>query len=343
MAYVFKSRLFSNNPDRRLVDAADHDPGHIMPGSSGDHVSLIQQALFNITGARIKTDELGRSYYGPSTAEAVASFKRNHKPPILNYANQIDNIVGIKTMRWLDEEQFNIEQKNQPQATKLQDIVVHILGQDPSNKSVAGKKTDQGQTFVGVPPTAEFNQNVETAEYLAGHEPLIHQQWNGGLPQFGTDPTDEIVNFINAAAGKLDSRTLGRVVLIGMSSGGRNAVTVAGKLAGRNLLTYVAAIDAAFNNAADPARFVPVSAGRSENFFQTIGNDVLPGAEWHGSVAHFRQNIPFDSFPAFRALAEKLKLAVTGGQKVALVNTAHIVAVRHGYTLAKATALGILK
>src|SRR5262249_53594590 len=42
------------------------------------------------------------SIYGPATAAAVAAFKR--KRQILNFAGQIDNIVGKKTMAALDGE-----------------------------------------------------------------------------------------------------------------------------------------------------------------------------------------------------------------------------------------------
>ena len=99
-----------------------------------------------------------------------------------------------------------------------------------------------------MPPTALFNKEVESADYLDKHEPLIHQQWNGGLPQYRTDPTAEIVEFINSTAGDLGPEKLGLAILIGMSSGGRNTATVADQIKGRRLFPYVAAIDAAFDD-----------------------------------------------------------------------------------------------
>lgn len=342
MAYVFESKFFGQKPMGELLGAANEDRFHITPGSSGDHVSKIQAALFAITSAQIDSDELGRSSYGKSTANAVASFKRTRTPPILNYANQIDNVVGIKTMRALDQEMKRIDGGLGKETNiKAQDIVVHILGQNPTS-GIAGKKTSEGQLFVGVPPTELFNKEVQTEAYLAKHEPLIHQQWNGGLPQFNTDPTDEIVDFINKTVAGLAPGTLGRVVLIGMSSGGRNAATVADKIKGRRLFSYVAAIDAAFNDNSDPAIRSTVSAARSENFFQTVGNNVLPGDEFHTSIPGFQRNVRLDDFKSLEKLAAFLRTAATQRVKKGIVNQAHEIAVRHGYATAKMTALNIL-
>ena len=82
LAYVFESKFFGEKPIKRLLDAANDNPSHITPGSSGDHVSQIQAALFAIDSAAIDADELGKSLYGPSTAKAVAAFKTKRK--ILN-------------------------------------------------------------------------------------------------------------------------------------------------------------------------------------------------------------------------------------------------------------------
>jgi hypothetical protein len=92
MAYVFESKFFGEKPIKWLLDAANDNPSHITPGPSGDHVSQIQAALFAIDSAAIDAAELGKSLYGPFTAKAVAAFKTKRK--ILNYLNQIDDIVG---------------------------------------------------------------------------------------------------------------------------------------------------------------------------------------------------------------------------------------------------------
>jgi hypothetical protein len=342
MAYTFVSKFFGEDPDQRLLDAANLDPKHIVPGSSGDHVGKIQGALFAITSANINSDELGKAQYGRDTASAIADFKRTRTPPLVNYAGAIDNVTGIKTMQALDQEMKKIDGGlGSSTVAKTQDIVVHILGQDPTS-SDAGKRTDAGQTFVGVDPTALFNQQVETDAYLAKHESLIHQQWNGGLPQFGTDPTDDIVGFINASVSGVKPGTLGNVILIGMSSGGRNVCTVANKIKGKRLFSYVSAIDAAFSDATDPAIGTVFSSARSENFFQTVGNNVIPGDEVHASVPSFHRNVKFDSFPSLERIAGFLRTAATDRVKQGLVDAAHTIAVRHGYSTAKSTALTIL-
>jgi hypothetical protein len=194
-----------------------------------------------------------------------------------------------------------------------------------------------------VQPTALFNKEVESADYLDKHEPLIHQQWNGGLPQFRTDPTAEIVEFINSTVGGLGPEKLGRAILIGMSSGGRNTATVADQIKGRRLFTYVAAIDAAFDDKSDPAINSGVSSTRSENFFQTVGNDIVPGEEFHSAIPSFQQNVKLDRFPSLEEVAAFLRTAAPNRVKQGLVDTAHEIAVRHGYASAKTTALTILK
>jgi hypothetical protein len=93
---ALQSQLFRG--DSKLEKAAVSDSDHILPGSRGAHVVKIQQALIQVAGAAIAPDGV----YGPATAAAVADFKRNQKPPILNFAGKIDNIVGIKTMAALD-------------------------------------------------------------------------------------------------------------------------------------------------------------------------------------------------------------------------------------------------
>src|SRR5258707_668200 len=92
-----QSKLFAG--DAKLEAAAVSDPAHIVPGAQGPHVAKIQEALIQLDGAAIAADGV----YGRETAQAVAAFKTNHKPPILNFAGQIDNIVGKKTIAFLDE------------------------------------------------------------------------------------------------------------------------------------------------------------------------------------------------------------------------------------------------
>jgi hypothetical protein len=97
---VLKSTEFAG--DAKLEACAVSDPAHVVPGSSGAHVGKIQAALIKVDGAIIDAGELAAKRYGPSTTRAVYQYKQ--KRSILNYANQIDNIVGKKTIASLDGE-----------------------------------------------------------------------------------------------------------------------------------------------------------------------------------------------------------------------------------------------
>jgi len=104
-----RSRLFSG--DSSLEAAAISNPAHIVPGAVGQHVGKIQQALRLLDGDVIDAAELSAERYGPSTAEAVLSYKTKYG--IINpaYQTQPDNIVGIMTMASLDNAIFCIEQE----------------------------------------------------------------------------------------------------------------------------------------------------------------------------------------------------------------------------------------
>lgn len=102
-----QSRHFRGTPS--LEAALNHDPAHILPGDDGFHVRLIQEALKELDNLSIDARELAEMRYGPSTAEAVLKFKR--KRNILNFRNQLDNIVGKKTMAALDGEMFEKERR----------------------------------------------------------------------------------------------------------------------------------------------------------------------------------------------------------------------------------------
>jgi hypothetical protein len=107
---ALRSKLLGGDP--KLESCAISDPAHITPGSVGDHVSKIQQALIAIDGLSIDAGELGSKRYGPSTAAAVLAFKR--KRNIIRNQTQVDNIVGILTIKALDSEMFAKEQITPP-------------------------------------------------------------------------------------------------------------------------------------------------------------------------------------------------------------------------------------
>jgi peptidoglycan hydrolase-like protein with peptidoglycan-binding domain len=106
------SNLFKDN--KRLQSCLVSDPAHVTPGSTGEHVSLIQLALLDIEDAAIDQAEVAAKRYGPSTAAAVLAFKKKRK--IINpaYQSSADNIVGKMTIAALDKEMFGRQRTPQP-------------------------------------------------------------------------------------------------------------------------------------------------------------------------------------------------------------------------------------
>jgi hypothetical protein len=102
LVMALRSQLFRG--DQKLESAAVSNPAHIVPGAIGAHVGKIQQALIELDGAVIATDELAATSYGPSTAAAVLAYKEKRNIVNRSYQTKADNIVGIMTMTALDDE-----------------------------------------------------------------------------------------------------------------------------------------------------------------------------------------------------------------------------------------------
>ena len=103
-----KCKLFRGDP--KLEACLVSDPAHVVPGSQGDHVGKIQQALFLLGAGVIGPKEIGDKKFGPDTLRAVRAFKG---PPrnIINrsYQNTPDDIVGKMTIATLDREMFSLD------------------------------------------------------------------------------------------------------------------------------------------------------------------------------------------------------------------------------------------
>jgi hypothetical protein len=104
---MLSSKLLSGN--QRLRECEVSDPAHVVPGASGEHVRLIQMALFMIERADIDTSEVDSSSYGPSTAAAVLSYKTDRGIVNLAYQRTADNIVGKMTIKCLDTDMLAVE------------------------------------------------------------------------------------------------------------------------------------------------------------------------------------------------------------------------------------------
>jgi len=108
---MLSSQLLSGN--QRLQECEISDPAHVMLGDSGEHVRLIQTALFMIERANIEGSEVEASLYGPNTAAAVLSYKTARQ--IINpaYQRTADNIVGKMTIKQLDNDMLAVEAKTE--------------------------------------------------------------------------------------------------------------------------------------------------------------------------------------------------------------------------------------
>lgn len=107
---VLKSKLFTDPPGHianRLERCALQDADHVTPGSVGEHVKRIQIALNQLSNVFLTIDGI----YGAKTASAVVAFKEAQSPPLRQRGQRIaDNIVGIRTIKALDEQMFIFEQ-----------------------------------------------------------------------------------------------------------------------------------------------------------------------------------------------------------------------------------------
>jgi hypothetical protein len=90
-----------------LVDDRAHIGLNTFPITNrrGRHVVIIKMAL-NAFARRLGMDQLDltNDVYDQETADLVTTFKELHRPPILNWAHKIDNVVGKKTIAALDDE-----------------------------------------------------------------------------------------------------------------------------------------------------------------------------------------------------------------------------------------------
>lgn len=119
---VLASKLFTEGDPvtvQKLENCATGSPSevasHFVKGQGGEHIRRVQEALkhaaeidpslqlppFNVNGS-----------YDADFAKAIAAYKT--KRNILNYAKKIDDIVGIKTIRSLDDENRRHKQVDPP-------------------------------------------------------------------------------------------------------------------------------------------------------------------------------------------------------------------------------------
>jgi hypothetical protein len=107
---ALRSKHFKDN--QRLQMCLVDNAYHVVPGSRGEHVGLIQEALVILGAGIISADEIRNQFYGNTTVRSVRVFKG---PPrnIINrtYQNAPDDIVGMMTIERLDKEMFEFENR----------------------------------------------------------------------------------------------------------------------------------------------------------------------------------------------------------------------------------------
>jgi hypothetical protein len=114
---------------KKLEDCATGRPhevlSHFKNGQRGEHIRRVQQALKNV---RDLEPQLGippfevTGSYDDAFAKAVAHYKDRRR--ILNHANKIDDIVGIKTIRSLDKD---VKQRRQTPPAPLPAVKPNVF------------------------------------------------------------------------------------------------------------------------------------------------------------------------------------------------------------------------
>lgn len=115
-----KSLIFAGND--RLQACLVNDAAHITPGSTGEHVQLIQLALGLVDGWQIDEIEFESMLYGETTTAAVLAYKRKRKIINHNYQQTEDNIVGKMTIESLDTDMCVVEETEVTRTRALRQI-----------------------------------------------------------------------------------------------------------------------------------------------------------------------------------------------------------------------------
>lgn len=123
---------FKNNT--KLRNCAVNNPDHISEiyAPKGDWVILIKKAL-NTWSLRQNPSVLPllaeTDIFDKATGDRVALYKKSKTPMILNYAGQIDRVVGIKTVEALDKELLKSSDPNKkPAGNASEGLEIAVLG-----------------------------------------------------------------------------------------------------------------------------------------------------------------------------------------------------------------------
>jgi len=298
--------LLNDKLKRCLVNDADHIGLLTLPVAdrSGSHVVLIQKAL-NAFAKRMGFGLIRETgVYDQITADLVTTFKKLHKPPILNFKNQIDATVGKKTVDALDKELPPLRGGSTDTKQKV-DVIVKFQG----TLGVARRLLPD-----------EIYPNILLTKYSEKKDRTlvrIGQNTNTIKADSAALIANHVAQILSLKEGFKDNGE-GKVFIYGSSSGGRNAIDLAAALTKANILiTFLATLDAAWfpedainspdNVIGEPTvtpRFNPpglILADQKKDFFQKFGNHTeiafrqgktlftskMDGKEIHGNVVFF--------------------------------------------------------
>jgi hypothetical protein len=368
MAVNVKTRLESTHftmviaTRRILQDCLDNDSKHIMPESVGAHVVQIQKALLAIDGEKYSADEktalqkeIDVRKYGRTTRGLVLRYKKDRS--IKREGRDFDDVVGRMTIDRLDTDMKTLQGDDVVVVkTVQQDILIRIMGQDPMNKE-AGTETQQGQPSIGVIAVPDLARKINTEAYLKTHFPVKIINFNGGHEKRGTSPNSSIVVQVGLTkanvprlakpAGMEEAvAAMGRIVILGWSSGGRNAVQVARELQGAgNRIDYVGLADAAYDDRSDPLIAKGVTPAGGDSFYEAATNVLTSdGFEFHAAAAGTTDNM-LDATDPFYQEQKAAFLALTfqtDGRKEKFFDACHARAVIEGYQRIERRALSLL-
>jgi hypothetical protein len=200
----------------------------------GEHVRLIHEALNAFLNGKERFDtitgpEFDNKTFGTRTAQVVREFKTEKR--LLNFQNQIDEIVGKKTVVELDKELPPADPGPGPNPTQtFIDVVVRFL------PGVHGEQRDDA-ALEGIDMN-KINRRVRTIKGIGRGTSLIREAARPLVLSVAKNVED---------ARKTDGFSAGIVCIYGSSSGGRVSLDLASELTSRGIpIAYIGIQDAAF-------------------------------------------------------------------------------------------------
>lgn len=300
--------------NRQLQACAEIDSEHVGVSfhPKGEHVKLIRKALnawIERQPAHLRPSRLDTAsdVYDGEVARMVLRYKQAHKPPILNYQRQFDDIVGRKTVAALDKE---LPEEVTPVeiVVRALDIVVFFVG----GADVEAPPPLEDEVAI---PIRMLDPYISKNARPDGRRLLRIAQPTFTIGIAGEPLLRRIVDRIASELG--DEFSIGEAFVFGTSSGGRNAITFTNLFFSRfqRAVNYVAAIDAAFfpnETTTDPLTSPETAVTPAfpsgqvtarvtrKSFFQTAGNhskaiflrgrmfsSAMANEEVHGAIIGF--------------------------------------------------------